>query len=267
MLGAVIGDIVGSAYEWSYVKTKDFEMFGEGSRFTDDTVMSCATAEAVLCLKENSEIAEAHISREYATLYKRYYARYPDAGYGATFAKWAQDERLFVQGSYGNGASMRVSPIGFAFDRLEDVLSHAEKSCLYTHNNREAISGAQAVAGSIFLARSGKTKGEIRRFVQKTAGYDLNLKLKDISVTCSFSSRTKLSVPVAITVFLEANSYEDAIRKAVVVGGDSDTIACIAGGIAQAFYGEIPEWMIEKTLERLDPQLRGIIEQFQKKFM
>ena len=267
MLGAVIGDIVGSAYEWNNVTTENFEMFGEGSRFTDDTVMSCATAEAVLCLKENSEIAEEHTSKEYATLYKRYYTRYPDVGYGAEFAKWAQDPRLFVQGSYGNGASMRVSPIGFAFDRLEDVLSHAERSCLYTHNNREAISGAQAVAGSIFLARSGKTKGEIRRFVQKTAGYDLNLKLKDFRVTYSFSSRTKLSVPVAITAFLEADSYEDTVRKAIAIGGDSDTIACIAGGIAQAFYGEIPEWMKEKALERLDPQLRGIIEQFQNTFM
>lgn len=158
MLGAVIGDIAGSAYEWNNVKTDDFEMFGEGSRFTDDTVMSCATAEAVLWLKENNEIAEEYTSKVYATLYKRFYACYPDAGYGAAFAKWAQDDRLFVQGSYGNGASMRVSPIGFAFDRLDDVLSHAERSCLYTHNNREAISGAQAVAGSIFLARRGKQK-------------------------------------------------------------------------------------------------------------
>lgn len=267
MLGAVIGDIAGSAYEWNNAKTDDFEMFGEGSRFTDDTVMSCATAEAALCLKENNEITEEHISKVYATLYKRYYTRYPDAGYGAAFAKWAQDDRLFVQGSYGNGASMRVSPIGFAFDRLDDVLCHAERSCLYTHNNREAISGAQAVAGSVFLARSGKTKGEIRRFVQKTAGYDLNFKLRDIRDTYTFSSRTKLSVPVAITAFLEADSYEDAVRGAIAVGGDSDTIACIAGGIAQAFYGIIPEWMENEALKRLDPMLLDIIERFQKEFM
>lgn len=267
MLGAVIGDIAGSAYEWNNVKTDDFEMFGEGSRFTDDTVMSCATAEAVLCLKEKNEIAEEHTSKVYASLYKRYYMRYPDAGYGAAFAKWAQDDRLFVQGSYGNGASMRIAPIGFAFDRLDDVLVHAERSCLYTHNNREAISGAQAVAGSIFLARSGKTKGEIRRFVQKTAGYNLNFKLRDIKDTYCFSSRTKLSVPVAITAFLEADSYEDAVRRAISVGGDSDTIACIAGGIAQAFYGAIPEWMENEALKRLAPKLFDIIERFQKEFM
>lgn len=267
MLGAVIGDIAGSAYEWDNAKTEDFKLFGKKSRFTDDTVMSCATAEAVLCLREHTEIAEEHTSKVFANLYKRYYEKYPDAGYGAAFAKWAQDERLFVQGSYGNGASMRISPIGFAFERLEDVLVHAERSCLYTHNNREAISGAQAVAGAVFLARSGKTKGEIRRFVQKTAGYNLNLKLKDIRESYSFSSRTKQSVPVAITAFLEADSYEDAVRRAIAVGGDSDTIACIAGGIAQAFYGEIPDWMKDEALARLDPRLLGIIGRFQKEFM
>lgn len=265
MLGAVIGDIAGSAYEWDNVKTEDFVLFGQNSRFTDDTVMSCATAEAVLCLREHTEIAEEHTSKVYATLYKKYYGRYPDAGYGAAFAKWAQDERLFVQGSYGNGASMRISPIGFAFDRLEDVLVHAERSCLYTHNNREAISGAQAVAGSIFLARGGKSKGEIRRFVQKTAGYNLNL--KDFRERHSFSSRTKLSVPAAITAFLEADSYEDTVRRAIAAGGDSDTIACIAGGIAQAFYGKIPDWMRDKAMERLDPKLLDIIGRFQKEFM
>lgn len=267
MLGAIIGDIAGSAYERNPVKTGTFEIFGKDSRFTDDTVMTAATAQALLVLRDNEEISEQHISKVYATMYRRFYQEYPCAGYGHAFAKWAQDGRLLVQGSYGNGASMRVSPIGFALGTLKEVLNHAEKSCLYTHNNREAISGAQAVAGSVFLARQGKTKGEIRRFVQKTAGYNLNFKLDDINLSDGFTSRTKYSVPLAITAFMESDSFESAVRKAVALGGDSGTIACIAGGIAQAFYGDIPLWMEKRALEKLDGRLASTVREFTGAFI
>lgn len=267
MLGAIIGDIAGSAYEGDQIKTEKLKMFGEGSHFTDGTVMTAATARALLALKENKEIPEQHISKVYAAMYRRYFQSYPELGYGHAFLKWAQDDRMLVQGSYGSGASMRVSPIGFALDTLKDVLIHAEKSCLYSHNNREAISGAQAVAGSVFLARQRKTKGEIRRFVQKTAGYDLNLKLADIKLTDSYTSRTKYSVPLAITAFLEADSYESAVSKAVALGRDGSTIACITGGIAQAFYGGPPFWMEKRALEKLDKQLLSSVRDFSDTFM
>lgn len=161
---------------------------------------------------------------------------------------------------------MRVCPIGYAFDDMESVLLHTEKSCLYTHNNAEAIKGAKAVAGAVFLARNGKKKADIRRFVQHMAGYDLNFRLEDIRPGYTFSSRTKLSVPEAISAFLQAESFEDTLRKAVSLGGDSDTIACIAGGIAYAFYKQIPKEIEKQAMRRLDQRLLQTVTAFMQRY-
>lgn len=267
MLGAIIGDIAGTAYQRNAVETKERGLFLEGGSFTGNTVLAAATAQALIALKENKEISEQHISKVYATMYRMAYQSYPGAGYGHAFEKWAKDGRLLVQGSYGTGAAVRVAPIGFALDSLKDVLSQAEKSCLYTHNNREAISGAQAAAGSVFLARQGKTKGEIRRFVQKTAGYDLHYDPDDKKQSSGCTSRTKYSVPLAIAAFLESDSFEDAVSRAAALGGDSSTVACITGGIAQAFYGDIPLWMEKQAMKALDRQLVSAVRDFTALFM
>ncbi|MEE0733154.1 MAG: ADP-ribosylglycohydrolase family protein [Acutalibacteraceae bacterium] len=266
MLGAIIGDIIGSVYEWDPIKTEDFPLFCSKSRFTDDTVLTVATAQTLLELAGKQEMDERSIAKAYAQNYRAYYRRYPLAGFGGMFADWAQKEPMLIQGSYGNGAAMRVCPIGYAFDDMESVLLHTEKSCLYTHNNAEAIKGAKAVAGAVFLARNGKKKADIRRFVQHMAGYDLNFRLEDIRPGYTFSSRTKLSVPEAISAFLQAESFEDTLRKAVSLGGDSDTIACIAGGIAYAFYKQIPKEIEKQAMRRLDQRLLQTVTAFMQRY-
>ena len=210
-------------------------------------------------VSEKAEIA-------YAAWFKAYYKRYPNAGYGAMFSKWAQSGELYVQKSYGNGAAMRIVPIGYAFDNIKDIKKEVEASCYYTHHNAEAIQCAYAVALAVFLARSGSDKSEIRNTVEKQTGLDLDFSLNDVRGS-GFSSRSKESVPQAIVAFLESSGYESAVRKAISIGGDSDTIACMAGGIAEAYYKNIPDEIVSKAYGYLDGSSKRLIKDFRETFV
>lgn len=250
MLGAVIGDIVGSVYEFNNLKTKNFRLYSPGSRFTDDTVMTLATMDSLLT------------GKDFAQSYRKWYKRYPDAGYGRSFKNWAESENYGPYHSWGNGSAMRVSPIGYYFDTREEVLKQAKISAEVTHNHPEGIKGAQATALAVFLARNGKTKAEIQELIEEGFQYDLGEPLARIREWYQFDVSCQGSVPQAIIAFLESISFEDAIRNAVSIGGDSDTIACITGAIAEAYYQEIPEKMKAEALNRIDQAMRVLLEKF-----
>ncbi len=250
MIGAIAGDIIGSIYEWDNIKTKQFDLFSPNCFFTDDSVLTIALADAILN------------DLDYAAVMKSYYQKYPDAGYGGMFHRWAQSEESQPYSSWGNGAAMRISPVGFAFDTLEEVLAKAQQYTEVTHNHPEGIKGAQAVAASIFLARTGKSKAEIREYVTTAFGYDLSMSLDEIRPTYLFNESCQQTVPQAIIAFLESDDFEDAIRNAISLGGDSDTLACIAGGLAEAFYGGVPDSILQKAMELLDDDLRNTASAF-----
>jgi len=261
MIGAILGDIIGSTYELNNVKHEKFDLFPNGSKFTDDTVLSVAVADKIL----NSHNSNVNNKKTYAMWFQQYYRRYPNAGFGQMFSEWASSGNMNIQRSYGNGAAMRVSAIGFAFDTVDKILQEVSASCYYTHHNSEAIRGAQSIALAIFLARKQVEKEEIRKYIEKKFKYKLQA-LDDIRDNYVFDSRTSYSVPPAIEAFLESTSYEDAIRKAISIGGDSDTIACMTGGIAQAYYRHIPKEIYNKGIHILDVGLRRVIEQFEEKY-
>jgi len=254
MLGAIAGDIIGSSYEWHYTKSTDFELFTLDSRFTDDTVLTVAVADCIL-----------H-GKDYAAAFKEYGRRHPYAGYGSMFLQWLDSDSPAPYNSFGNGSAMRVSPVGFAFSSLETVLREAERSAAVTHNHPEGIKGARAVAACIFLARSGESKEMIKKYVEDTFGYDLSPTLDEIRPHYRFDETCQRSVPQAITAFLESKDYEDAVRKAVSLGGDSDTLACMAGGIAQAYYKEVPGYIVEKVRGLLDGDLLAVIDEFNERY-
>jgi ADP-ribosylglycohydrolase len=254
MIGAIAGDIIGSVYEFHWIKTKEFPLFDPGCRFTDDSVLTVAVAEAILsgrsCLDTIREIGR----------------RYPGSGYGGYFRNWLHSSDPRPYNSWGNGSAMRVSPVGFAFDKLEKVLEEARHSAEITHNHPEGIKGAQATALAVFLARTGQTKEQIRDEITSRFHYDLDRTLDQIRPSYAFDESCQRTVPEAIIAFLESTSYEDAIRNAVSLGGDSDTLACITGGIAEAFYGEVPVLIRLKVRELLPPDLWEITERFCQKF-
>ncbi len=262
MYGAVLGDIIGSTYEVYNIKKEDFELFPYGSKFTDDTVLSVATMAQILS-RDDSRMARR---KSYAQWYKQYYKRYPNAGFGQMFEEWATDEKLYIQRSYGNGAAMRASAMGYAFNSIKEIKSEVRESCFYTHHHKEAILGAEAIAICIFLARTGCSKDEIRRYIEKQIGYNMNFKLSDLRESYVFNSRTSYTVPPAIEAFLESDSYEDAIRKAISIGGDSDTIACMTGGIAEAFYKEIPKEILTRGKMILDIGLKNVLDEFMARY-
>lgn len=250
MIGAIAGDIIGSAYEWHNIKSKEFELFSPRSKFTDDTVLTVAVADCILN------------NKNYAKTLKEYGRRYPHAGYGGNFNTWLHSDDLGPYNSFGNGSAMRVSPVGFAFDTLDKVLSEARRSAKVTHDHPEGIKGAQATAAAIFLARTGKDKKEIKDYIESTFKYDLSPTLAEIRPGYSFDETCQGSVPQAIIAFLESENYEDAVRNAISIGGDSDTIACITGGIAHAFFQTIPVNIIEESMKRLDKKLFMVVKQF-----
>lgn len=254
MLGAIAGDIIGSVYETQALKTPFFPLFDRHSRPTDDTVLTVALADSIL-----------H-GADYVDKLKEYFRRYPHAGYGGTFRRWALSLSRSPYNSWGNGSAMRVSPVGHAYDSLEEVLAQAKKSADVTHNHPEGVKGAQATAAAVFLARSGEGKAAIKEYVADTFGYDLGRALDDIRPHYCFDVSCQGSVPESILAFLESTDYEDAVRKAISLGGDSDTMACIAGGIAEAFYGGVPEEIGREALARLDPHLRGVVEAFRQRY-
>ena len=250
MLGSIAGDIIGSRFERHPIKSTEFELFTKQSHFTDDTVLTCAIAEAVSG------------GGDYAGTMRKIARRYPDCGYGGSFKRWLFSDDAGPYGSYGNGSAMRVAPIGFAFFDEAQVLAEAKRSAECTHNHPEGIKGAQAVALAIFMARRGTDKETIRREITARFGYDLDRKLDDIRPHYRFDVSCQGSVPESIIAFLESESIEHAIRLAVSLGGDSDTMACIAGGIAEAYYKTLDVSMIASSCVRLSIQLATITEQF-----
>jgi ADP-ribosylglycohydrolase len=254
MIGAIVGDIVGSVYEHDNAKSFDFPLFRPTSKFTDDTVLTLAVADCLL----NGD--------DYAEKFETYYYRYPNAGFGAKFHEWASSRDHKPYNSWGNGSAMRVAPVGFALKNIESVLDEAEKTAAVTHNHPEGVKGSQAVAAAIFLARQGEPKIVIKKFIETQFAYDLSRTLAQIKPTYQFDISCQGTVPQAITAFLESDNFEDAIRKAVFLGGDSDTLACIAGGIAEAFYKEIPADIVRQTFERLDEELSQVVRKFAAKF-
>jgi len=252
MLGAVIGDIVGSVYEWNNIKTKDFPLFRPDCFFTDDTVMTLAIAEGLMNGGE---------AVHYIAAMKKYGELYPHAGYGGRFSSWLFSDATEPYNSWGNGSAMRVSAVAWYFDTLSEVEAHAQKSAEVTHNHPEGIKGAQATAAAVFLARKGRSKDEIRSYVEEQYGYDLSRSLDDIRPVYTFNESCQKTVPEAIIAFLESVDFEDAIRNAISLGGDSDTLAAITGSIAEAAYG-IPEDIRDRALSYLDKRLIAIYKRF-----
>jgi len=256
MLGAIIGDIIGSVYEFNNKKQKDFHLFTPMSRFTDDTVMTLAVAE---WLTEDKEHSEEGLVLRMQDLGRRY----PYVGYGGGFRRWLYNQQPKPYNSYGNGSAMRVSPIAFYAQSLEETLRLATISAKVTHNHPEGIKGAKAIASATYLARTGATKTEIKAYVEENFKYNLNLQLDHIrSIVCDAMSCQK-TVPAAIWAFLEGEDFEDVIRIAVSLGGDSDTIAAMAGSIAQAFYG-LPLKLATYCYALLTPYLRTILNKFEE---
>lgn len=252
MLGAIIGDIVGSLYEFESDKTKDFMLFAPGCAPTDDSLMTMAVG--VACVSSDTE-NESEFKSTLCSLMREIGRRYPDAGYGANFYDWLMSDTMGAYGSYGNGSAMRVSPVAYAADTLSEVETLARWSAEVTHDHSEGIKGAQAVAAATFLAREGKSKEEIRSYIEE-AYYDLDFTLDEIRPSYSFDVTCQGSVPQAIMCFLESEDFEDAIRNAVSLGGDGDTIAAMAGAIAEAYYG-IPDELREEALELMDDDQRA----------
>ena len=255
MIGAIAGDIIGSVYERYPIKTKDFPLFHPRSRFTDDTVLTVAMADAILT------------GRSYQKSVHELGRRYPEAGYGGSFIAWLYSENPQPYNSWGNGAAMRVSPVGWAFNTEDEVLSEAEKSAEISHNHPEGIKGAQATALALYLARLGHKKEAIREQIRQRFGYSLHRTVDDIRPDYDFDISCQGTVPEAIIAFLDSTSYEDAVRNAISLGGDSDTLACITGGIAEAYYRDVPERIKETGRELLSPDLLKITEAFCRKYV
>jgi len=250
MLGAIAGDIIGSPYEYLGFKEKDFPLFSDHSFFTDDTVLTVAVADAVL-----------H-DLDFTQTLKQYGRRYPEAGYGGSFYNWMLSESLEPYNSWGNGCAMRTSPIGFLLDDESSVLKVSRKCAAVTHNHHEGIRGSQAVSFGIFLARQGVSKENIRNEIFKWFGYDLTRHMGEIQPTYRFTITCQGTVPPAFIAFLDSEDYESAVRNAVSLGGDADTLACIAGALAEAYYKEIPAQIIAETRKRLPQEFLDIIDEF-----
>ena len=255
MLGAIVGDIIGSAYEFKNTKRKEFHLFTPKSKFTDDTVMTLAVARWLCDDKEHRKETLVQHMQELGR-------RYPTAGYAGSFMRWLYNPEPQPYNSYGNGSAMRVSPVAFYSHSLQEALGLAKISAEVTHNHPEGIKGAQAIASSIYLARHGATKREIKSYVEENFHYDLSQQLDDIRPIYSYDMSCQHTVPQALLAFLEGANFEEVIRSAVSIGGNSDTIAAMAGGIAQAFY-VIPKKLSSYCYALLTPELRGVLNDFE----
>ena len=263
MYGAILGDIIGSPYEFDQgYKMKDFPLFSRNSEFTDDSVMTLAVADAFLSLPP--EASEVEIRRFLVRSMQTYGRKYPYAGYGGMFHRWLRDTNPQPYGSYGNGSAMRVSSVGWLFDDLQTVRHMARLSAEVTHNHPEGIKDAEATASAIYLARTGSTKAEIKAYIEANFHYDLSRTCDEIRPTYRHVESCQETVPESITAFLEGESFEDVIRTAVSLGGDCDTLTCIAGSIAEGFYG-VPEELKQQCRERLPEDLRKVLRRFEEK--
>ena len=246
IIGAIAGDVIGSAYEFNPTRDHDFELFTPKSSFTDDTVLTMANA---LWLIDD----EQHTHERLVEIMLDLCRRYPNRGYGGRFANWICDKDPQPYNSYGNGSAMRVSPVGYYAQSLEEALALAKVSAEVTHNHLEGIKGAQATAAAIFLARCGKSKQEIRDYVAQTFDYDLSRTLDEIRPTFTFDETCQRTVPEAITCFMEGKDYEDVVRLSVALAGDADTIAAIAGSISSA-VDEVPNGITQQVIALLSEE-------------
>lgn len=253
-LGALCGDIIGSWYEFRPTKDKNFELFHSKSQFTDDTVCSIAIADALMT------------DKDFVGKLQYWCRKYPRVGYGGNFNRWFRQENPQPYNSWGNGSAMRVSAVGAYSKSIDEVLELAKLSAEVSHNHPEGIKGAQAIALAIFLANEGKSKEEIKVEIESRFGYNLDRKYKDIQSSYWFDVSCQGSVPEAIIAFIESDDYESAIRMAVAYGGDADTQAAITGGIAAAYYGEIPDFILKECLDRLPDEMKEIIEKFNQRW-
>ena len=263
MLGAITGDMVGAPYEFDRgSKTKDFPLWVKESHFTDDTVMTIAVAQALMNAAGGSDddiLAAVQGSMQ------RWGRKYPFAGYGGMFRQWLNMNDPKPYGSFGNGSAMRVSAVGFMYDTLERTREVAALTAMVTHDHPEGIKGAEATASAIFLARKGSAKAEIKAYVESEFGYDLSRTCEEIRPTYHHVESCQQTVPEAITAFLEGYSFEDVIRTVVSLGGDCDTLTCIAGGMAEAFYG-VPEEIVRECRKRLPGDMLEVVDRAYSKW-
>ena len=260
MYGAILGDIIGSPYEFDRgSKAKDFPLFSNYSEFTDDTVMTLAVADALMGISE--KMSDAQIKERLTGMLRWHGRRYPHAGYGLRFSRWLRSRHPKPYGSYGNGSAMRVSSVGWLYSDPDTVRRMARLSAEVTHNHPEGIKGAEATASAIFLARTGCTKEEIKTYIEENFHYDLSRTCDEIRPNYVHVESCQETVPEAITAFLEGTDFEDVIRTAVSLGGDCDTLTCIAGSIGEAFYG-VPEELKLACRARLAPDLLEILDRF-----
>ena len=270
MLGAIIGDIVGSRFEFDPHKSKEFNLFGEDGlsrrkcRFTDDSVMTFAVADALLSAPEGCD--EKRLSAEFIYRFHLYGKEYPRAGYGERFFDWLCDNEVEPYGSYGNGSAMRVSPCAWYGKTLAECERLARISAAGTHNHPEGIKGAAATAGAIFLARTGKGKEEIRRYAERFYPQAFEKTLDEIRPDYEHIETCQDTVPQAFVAFCESRDFEDALRCAVSLGGDCDTLTCITASVAEAFYG-IPAEIAERARTFLDDRLRSVLDEFRRRFV
>ncbi|MBR5122100.1 MAG: ADP-ribosylglycohydrolase family protein [Anaerotignum sp.] len=265
MFGAILGDIIGSPYEFDRGrKTKDFPLFSDASEFTDDTVMTIAVAEAFLDAEKDA--SDEEIRKLLVSSMRKWGRKYPFAGYGMRFSIWLAEKRPKPYGSYGNGSAMRVSSAAWLSDDLETVRKMARISAEVTHNHPEGIKGAEATASAIFLARTGKSKAEIKEYIETEFGYDLSRTCDEIRPDYYHVESCMETVPEAITTFLEGESFEDVIRTAVSLGGDCDTLTAIAGSMAEGFYG-VPDEMKQECYGRLTEEMKQVLRRFEERRM
>ena len=260
MYGAILGDMIGAPYEFDRgSKSKQFPLFCRESDFTDDTVMTIAVAEALMnSLGKTDEVIRKDLVRSM----QKWGARYPHAGYGASFIWWLRDDNPEPYGSYGNGSAMRVSSVGWLYDTLEETRHAAKLSAEVTHNHPEGIKGAEAIASAIFLARTGKKKAEIKEYIISEFGYDLSRTCDEIRPGYRHDESCQKTVPEAVTAFMEGTDFEDVIRTAVSLGGDCDTLTDIAAAMAEAYYG-VPETLITECRNRLPKDMLDVIDRFE----
>ena len=241
-------------FEWNNIKTTDFDLFNPKCDFTDDTVLTIAVADCILNKKD------------FVKTIWEYGRKYRGRGYGGSFRNWLQEDNLKPYGSFGNGSAMRASAVGFSFNDIETVMEVAKQSAKVTHNHPEGIKGAQATATAIFLARQGKSKQAIKDYITQSFDYNLDFTLDEIRPTYKFDVTCQGSVPQAIVAFLESSDFESAIRLAISIGGDSDTIACITGGIASAYYKQIPTEIMDFVVDKLPSEYIEIMNKFDEKY-
>lgn len=259
MLGAIAGDIAGSAYEWNRVSTRDFTLFPDAAGFTDDSVLTIAVGEAIL------RSAPGTVP-DYRKFIHEYGRKWTGRGYGGMFRKWLASSDPRPYNSFGNGSAMRVSPVGWAYDDEGIVLRQAVRSAAVTHNHPEGIKGAQSIALAIFLARNGESKEGIRSRIERDFGYELQRSVEQIRPVYSFDETCQGSVPESIIAFMDSTDFESAVRNGIWLGGDADTQACISGSIAEAFYHGVTPTLGAQVRRRLDKELLMIVDEFSVKF-